>query len=35
MLKDKNTQKANAVMMAMMQMIKIDIQKLKDVYAQA
>jgi predicted 3-demethylubiquinone-9 3-methyltransferase (glyoxalase superfamily) len=35
MLKDKDTQKANNVMMAMMQMVKIDIQKLKDAYAQA
>ena len=35
MLQDKDTKKANAVMMAMMQMVKIDIQKLKDAYAQA
>ena len=35
MLKDKDTKKANNVMMAMMQMVKIDIQKLKDAYAQA
>lgn len=32
MLQDKDSQKASRVMQAMMQMIKIDIQKLKDAY---
>ncbi|MBB6107978.1 VOC family protein [Mucilaginibacter lappiensis] len=35
MLKDKDTKKANNVMMAMMQMVKIDIQTLRDAYMQA
>jgi predicted 3-demethylubiquinone-9 3-methyltransferase (glyoxalase superfamily) len=35
MLRDKDPKKANAVMMAMMQMVKIDIQTLRDAYAQA
>ncbi len=34
MLKDKNTKKASNVMMAMMQMVKIDLNVLKEAYAQ-
>lgn len=34
MLKDKDTKKANNVMMAMMQMVKIDINALREAYAQ-
>ncbi|MGN8068437.1 VOC family protein [Mucilaginibacter sp. SG564] len=34
MLKDKNTKKANNVMNAMMQMVKIDLNVLKEAYAQ-
>jgi predicted 3-demethylubiquinone-9 3-methyltransferase (glyoxalase superfamily) len=34
MLKDKNTKKASNVMMAMMKMVKIDLNVLKEAYAQ-